>query len=603
MLSAPFRSLAAAAFVGLVVSSNAHASGKDDATPTPKHKVAVLKIGGSFGEDPAPANPLGPTRRNFRGKIELIRQIAADPEIAGVELKVTGMPDFARSLDLLHELRALKAAGKKITCYAETMSQTQLMFASISDLVALPPSGGLTLTGLMAEIMYYKDMLAHLDVKMDVIHIGAFKSAFENFAKNRMSDENRMVLNLLLDENYGQLIRTIADNRGMSEEQVEAMFEKMLVEPDDALAAGLIDAVAYEDQYEAHRERLIGGEVELVKKYGQKKSEDLEEMMSNPLAMFTMLPKLLKPAKKKLPNKPRIAIVYATGPIMSGKSQTGFDGTVASMGSETLVKALEEAAEDDWVKAVILRVNSPGGSALASDMIWRATQRVKAKKPIISSMGGVAASGGYWISMGCDRIMAQPSTLTGSIGVVGMLPDVSQALENIGINVEVVGKGPHVEAQALLKNGPTPVMKQKIKRSMEHVYDEFIRKVSEGRHMNAQIVESLARGRVWTGRQAADLNLVDQLGGLDDAIGLACELAGLDPADTPVAEFPEAPDFFTALEEALEGMVSVRAQMRGMLAEAGFGDLVMLLDHLQARRAVFDREMIQAVMPFAVTVR
>jgi protease-4 len=289
---------------------------------------------------------------------------------------------------------------------------------------------------------------------------------------------------------------------------------------------------------------------------------------------------------------------------MSGKSKAGFDGTVSQMGSETIVKALEQALEDDWVKAVILRVNSPGGSALASDMIWRATQRVKAKKPIIASMGYVAGSGGYWISMGCDRIIAQPCTITGSIGVVSMLPNVSETLKNLGINVQVVSKGPHGAENAILANGPTPALKNMIREYMLDVYDEFIRKVSEGRRMNPEVLETLARGRVWTGRQALDLNLVDELGGLEDSIVSACELGGgLDPKTVLVAEYPRAPNFFDQLEEAFEGLATIEGQLKSAFTRLGYGDLVTLAEAALQNGRHVNGDTVMAVMPFLLTVR
>lgn len=573
--------------------------------PAKKVKVALLKIGGSFAEDPKPSNPFGPTQRNFRAELARIRAMAADPALAGVELKVVSLPDFARTLDLMRELRGLKTAGKKISAYFESLDQRALMVGSIADVLAVPPSGQVVLEGIAGEVMYYKDMLDLIDVRAEVIHIGEFKTAYENFAKDRMSDANRTVISLFMDEFYQQMLNTIAENRGVSRATVDGGYEKLFLEAKEAKDVGLISHVAYRDGYEALREDLFGGEIDLDDSYGEMSKEELEKMLENPLAMFSMLPKLLNPPKQKLPAAPRIAIVYASGPIASGKSQAGFDGTVSQMGSDTIVKALNQAADDDWVKAVVLRVNSPGGSALASDMIWRATQRVREKKPIISSMGGVAASGGYWISMGCDRIIAQPSTLTGSIGVVGMLPDVSRTVRKIGINVEVIGKGPHVEDLSLMRNGPSEFLKTKIRESMESVYGEFIRKVSDGRHMNPGIVDSLARGRVWTGRQAEELNLVDQLGGLEDAIALACELGGgLDPATVTVAEYPAAPSLMDTIEQAMEGMVTVDGRVKSMLVDAGYGDIVQLVEVLVAGlERPFGPDRIQAVLPFGFRVR
>ncbi|MFH0946472.1 MAG: signal peptide peptidase SppA, partial [Planctomycetota bacterium] len=555
-------------------------------------------------EDPAAAVPIGPQKLNFRGKLLRIRQIAADDKVAGVRIKVKDAPDYAHSLDLLDELRALKKAGKKVVCYAESLDQKSLMFTSLADHLVVPPSGMVALEGLTLELMYLKDLLAKIDAKVEIVHIGEFKTAYEELARDSMSDGQRKVLELLLDEFFGQMCDTIASNRGMSKEALQGLYEKMLVSPNDALKAGLIDAVAYEDEFDSQVEKMFGGEIDLDDEYGDTGKEDLEKMLNNPFAMFSLLPKLLNPPKKVLPNEPRIAVVYATGPIMSGKSKAGFDGTISQMGSETIVKALEEAMNDDWVKAVILRVNSPGGSALASDMIWRATQRVKAKKPMISSMGYVAASGGYWISMGCDRIIAQPSTITGSIGVVSMLPNLSQTLKRFGVNVQVVSKGPHGAENAILANGPTPTLKTMIHDYMMDVYQEFVAKVSEGRQMNPQVLETLARGRVWTGRQALDLNLVDGLGGLDESIRVACELGGgLDPQTVVVAEYPQAPNFFEQLEEAFEDMVTIEGQVKRIFTELGYGDLVTLAESVLKNGNGLNADTVMAVLPFQINFR
>lgn len=578
----------------------------DDAAPAAveKKKVVELKLKGSFAEDPKPENPFGPQPRNFRSQLLLLRQIAADPTVAGVKLEIADYPDYARSLDLLHELRALEAAGKKIVAYSEGMTQRSLMFASVADELWIPPSGQLVLEGLVVEVMYLKNLLKLLDIEMKIVNIGDYKTAYEDLARDSMSPQQREVVGHLLEENWNELLDAIATNRGIDRAAVEKAFELIYVDSTNAKQLGLVSAIGYEDEFDARMKELFG-DATIVDDYGDTSSkEELEKMMASPFAVFSMLPKLLNPPKKVLPAEPRIAVVYATGAIVSGKSTIGFDGEVASMGSETIVEALEEALEDDWVKAVVLRVNSPGGSALASDMIWRATQRVKAKKPIISSMGGVAGSGGYWISMGCDRIVAQPSTITGSIGVVGMLPDVSKALSRFGINVDVVGRGPHVENLALMKNGPTPELQARIRGMMEQIYGEFIAKVSAGRGLPPKNVEALAKGRVWTGRQALDNGLVDQLGGLEDSIVLACQLGGnLDPKTTSIVEFPTPKSFGEALEEMFEDFATVRTPVKLALRELGLDRAAAQVDALSRSLKSSGLDSIQAVMPITTTVR
>lgn len=574
------------------------------AQSAPEKKVVEITLKGSFAEDPKPENPFGPQPRNFRTQLLLLRQIAADPSVVGVKLEVEDYPDYARSLDLLHELRALEAAGKKIVAYAEGLTQRSLMFASVADELWLPPSGQIVLEGLVIEVMYLKNLLKLLDVEMKVVHIGDYKTAYEDLARESMSPQQREVVEHLLEENWNELLDAIASNRGIERSVVEKAFESIYVDAAAAKSLGMVTSVGYEDEFDAKVKEWFG-DAKLVDDYGDTSSkEELEKMMASPFAVFSMLPKLLNPPKKELPAEPRIAIVYATGAIVSGKSTIGFDGEVSSMGSETIVEALEAALADDWVKAVVLRVNSPGGSALASDMIWRATQRVKAKKPIVASMGGVAGSGGYWISMGCDRIVAQPSTITGSIGVVGMLPDVSKALKRFGVNVDVVGRGPHVENLAIMKNGPTPAFEARVRATMEQVYGEFIRKVAAGRGLPPRNVEALAKGRVWTGRQALDNGLVDQLGGLEDSIALACKLGGgLDPKQTSIVEFPAAKSVGEALEEMFEDFATVKTPMKLALRELGLDGAAAQVDALVRSLKAGSADTIQAVMPLSTRVR
>ncbi len=583
------------------------ALGAEDTTKTPvnaPHQIVEVKLKGTFSEDPKAANPFGPQAKNFRGLLDELRAIAKDPSVVGVKLIVEDVPDFARSLDLLDQLRAVKAAGKKIVSYAEGLSQRSLMFASVADELWLPPSGQITLEGLAIQPMYLKNLLAMLDVEMKIVHIGEYKTAYEDYARDSMSPQQREVIEHLLNEYWSEMLDAIAHNRGIGREVVEKAFDSIFVTAGEAQKMGLVTNVGYEDEFDARCTAMFSGAT-TSKHYGESDSKaELDRALENPIAAFALLPKLLNPPKVELKAEPRIAIVYASGAIQSGKSAAGLNGEVTSMGSETIVEALEAALNDDWVKAVVLRINSPGGSALASDMIWRATQRVKAKKPIIASMGGVAGSGGYWIAMGCDKIIAQPSTITGSIGVVGMLPDVSKALKRFGVNVESVGKGPHVEDLALMKNGPTEALQQRLRESMEGVYGEFIKKVSSGRGLPQKNVEAFAKGRVWTGREALDIGLVDQLGGLDDAIAMACKAAnGLDPKTTPIVELPAAKNFGDTIQDLMDQYATVRSPVALMLEQLGLSTVAQQIDVLAHNLQPGGADAIQAVMPLFVTAR
>jgi protease-4 len=566
-------------------------------------KLVELTISADGAEDPIPENPLGPTRRNFRRRIEQIRAIAADPTVTAVQLEIEGIPGLARSLDLIEELKALKAAGKTIVCYTETLDRNGLLFASLADHLCMPPSGMIILEGMVAESMYYKDLLARFDAKVEVLHIGDFKTAYENFARDGMSLGQRTTLQNILGEYWEQTLDAIGEHRGLERKTLDGLFQQLIVPPDRAKQAKLLDQVGYRDAFDAKLDLMLGEGYERDDSYGDRTKEDIEKMLESPFALFAILPAILDPPKAEAPDEDYVAIVYATGPIMSGESTVDWQGNVASMGSETIVEAIDAAGDDEHCKAIVLRVNSPGGSALASDMIWRAIERAKRSKPVVSSMGSVAASGGYWISMGCTAIVAQPSTLTGSIGVVGMLPDLSDTLANNGIKMETVAVGPLGDELALLAHGPTEVLKSTITRNMENVYQDFLRKVVTGRKMEPKKVAQLAKGRVWTGRQAAENGLIDELGGLSESIELACALAGVDASETPLFELPEAPNPLEQFEESLGVMMQTRSPLEDVLTGLGFGDAVMLARRVLSDPRAVHGDTVQAVMPFSYVIR
>ncbi len=583
------------------------ASATDDtASATHKagtHKIVTVDLSKLGDEDPVATGPFASGGLNFLGELNRLRRIARDPEVAAVQLKPDHSLDAARTLDVMRELRAIQMAGKKIVCFAETLGDGVLPFASLADLLMIPPSGAVELSAPSVEVFYLQELLAKVGFSYDVIHIGEFKTAFEEMSRSTMSEPQRLELQEILKEQYEQTVTTIAKNRDLPREKVEAGFDEILLEPKRALELGLIDAIGYRDEFDAKLAELLGGAPELDADYGDATKEKLAKLLDSPFAIFSLLKEAMDPAEESLPDGARIAIVYCTGGINSGKSSAGFGG--ASMGADTIVEALDRVREDEQVKAVVLRVNSPGGSALASDLIWRAVQRCREKKPVVSSMGGVAASGGYWISMGCDRIVAQPSTITGSIGVVAAVPNLSQVWEKIGVNVEVVGYGPHAEELSMLRAGIAPLLRQKIESSMHGVYDEFIAKASTGRKLDPVQLEQNARGRVWSGRQAKEIGLVDGLGGLEEAITMACFLGGkLDPEKTPVLELPKPRDLFDELQEQLSGLVTVRGQVariaRELDLEAVLGWVAPLLEPAAAATRM---PRVLSVVPYALRMR
>jgi protease-4 len=565
-------------------------------------KVVTLELGGLGDEDPVPTGLFANGGRNFLAELDRIRAMAADPTIAVVRLEPANGLDAARSLDVLRELKALRVAGKKLVCYAETLDLDALEFASFCDLVMVPPPGEVALQAPSAEVLYLKDLLAKVGVRYDVIHVGEFKTAYEDMALSAMSDAQRLELRELLRHRYESTVERIASHRGIDRAKVEEAFGALMLTPQQAAALGLIDQVGYPDEFDARVAELAGGTPEIVADWGETDTAaELKKKLDNPFAIFSLLKEALEPQAEELPDGDRVAVVYATGAIMSGKSSVGFGGQ--TMGADTIVEALDQAHDDDQVKAVVLRINSPGGSALASDLIWRAVQRCREKKPVIASMGGVAASGGYWIAMGCDRILAQPGTITGSIGVVAAVPNLSGAFRDLGVNVEVVGYGPHAEELSILRDGLPPVLRAKFERSMHDLYGEFVAKAAAGRKLDPARLEEHARGRVWTGAAAKEIGLIDGFGGLREAITVACFHAKIDAAKASVIELPEAPDFLEALEEQLDSLVSLEAPIARLLAALGAEDLVAAVAPLLTQDGGTPRARMLATLPYVLIER
>jgi protease-4 len=372
----------------------------------------------------------------------------------------------------------------------------------VADELYLNPEGMFELKGFSAQIMFYKGFLEKLDIEAQVIRHGKFKSAIEPFILEKMSKENREQISLLLSTIADNIFDSIASQRGITLRKVEELANKLeLNTAKKCLEHHFVDALIYQDELEEKLKSKLGidGKLELItlSKYSNAKVERKEKI-----------------------SRDKIAIIYATGEINSGK------GDLKSIGSVTTAKAIKQAREDERVKAIVLRVNSPGGSALASDVIWRETVLAKAKKPLVISMGDLAASGGYYIACAADTIVANPTTITGSIGVFGIIPNLKHFYKNkLGITIDTVNTNKYADIG--MNRALSAFERAKIKESIEDIYATFIGHVADGRNMSTAAVDDIGQGRVWTGYDAKRLGLVDVLGGLETAIDIAADLAEL----------------------------------------------------------------------------
>lgn len=454
------------------------------------------ELGGPFAEDEG----LGLSELLVK-----IREAKNDADVKGIFLDCKHLETgFASLTELRNALSEFRKSGKFIYAYSEDYGQREYFLASVANKVFLNPQGNLDWRGLNMSLLFFQHAFEKLDIEMQVFRHGKFKSAVEPFLMDKMSAANRFQSETFLNSIWASLLADIARDRKISTEDLNGMADRLEIQfPEDALRLKFIDAVAYEDEVLT----------ELKKKIGLSTSDKLK---------FTDLSKYNTKARTEKTGTPeKIAVVFATGNISSG------EGDNEEIGSERLAKTLREARLDNKIKGIVLRVNSPGGSALASDVIWREVLLASKTKPTVVSMGDVAASGGYYISCAAQRIFAQPNTITGSIGVFGLIPNVQKALEKkLGITVDTVNTNKYSD----IATGLRPVTEYEykvIQNSVERVYDVFTKRVAEGRKLSQADVDSIGQGRVWTGSDAMRIGLVDEMGGLDDAVAWVAKKAKL----------------------------------------------------------------------------
>ncbi len=463
--------------------------------------------------------------------VAAIESAKENDKIKGIYLDLSAAPGGRATSSVLREaLVDFKDSGKFILAYSIAYSQGTYYMASVADEVLMHPLGGVDFLGFSAQIPFFKDMLDRLGVKMQVYYAGQFKSATEPFRRNEMSEQNRLQTRQYLEGMYKIYLEDISESRGIPVSELRAVADGYkLKKAEDAKTYNFVDALVYHDEVRANLKERIG-----------LNADDKLEMIA--------LGDYQKGNKKKanFKAKDKIAVVYAEGDLVDGKGEEG------NIGGDKYAKIIRKIREDKKVKAIVLRVNSPGGSVIASDLIWRELILAKeAGTPIIVSMGDLAASGGYYISCMADTIFAEPNTITGSIGVFGMIPNVQTMLdEKAGITFDSVKTGPY-------SHGISPFFAiteaegKVIQESVDDIYDLFLTKVAKGRGMTKGAVHEVAQGRVWTGEKALEIGLVDALGGLDDALAVAADKAGLE--SYRLSEYPKVKDPMTALIEKLTG--------------------------------------------------
>ncbi|MDO9256161.1 MAG: signal peptide peptidase SppA [Bacteroidales bacterium] len=521
--------------VGIIVS--AVSAGKNETVVVPEKTILMLTLDQPVS-DRSSDNPFANmnfTRPDVSAQLGLndilssVKKAKSDSKVKGIYLELGDVPSGQATIEeIRNALIDFKKSGKFIVSYAEVFTQKSYYLASVSDKIYLNPAGDMEFKGMVGQVMFFKGLLDKIDVEAQVIRHGKFKSAIEPFTLDKMSEPNKVQTLTFISGMWNHLLDGISASRKISVDDLTAIANEYKIQsPQDAVNLKMVDKLLYKDE-------VLD---ELKNRVDAKKIKDLKFMKIGKYA------KAAEADKKSLDDK--IAVIYATGDIISG------DGDDQSIGSESISKAIRKARLDDNVKAIVLRVNSPGGNALASDIIWREMVLAKKAKPVVVSMGNVAASGGYYIACAADKIYAYPNTITGSIGVFGIIPNMKEMFnKNLGITFDQVKTNPYADYIPFtrpLSDGEKKI----ITHSIENIYSTFTKHVSEGRKMTVAQIDSIGQGRVWSGVDAKRIGLVDEFGGLTDAINEAAKLAKL--KDFSTMELPEQKDTFEQLMETFSG--------------------------------------------------
>jgi len=517
-------------------------------------------------------------QEKYNGLVDILKAIdraKTDEKIKGISLQNVAVSlGMAQLKALRDKLIEFKKSGKFVISYADNYTQAQYYLASVADTISLNPVGSLDFRGLASEILFFKDFQDKYGIKMEVIRHGKYKSAVEPYLQNQMSDENRTQIQELLNSVWHTFVSDISDSRNINADSLNNIAGQLGARtPKFAQNKGLIDKVIYQDDYQNGIKKALR----------LKKDEDYNTINISDYATNIGISSKTKEIGDK------IAVIYAQGQIIDG------EGNAQNIGEGYVKKSLRDAVKNKDIKAIVLRVNSPGGSALASEIIWREIELSKMKKPIVVSMGDLAASGGYYISCNADKIFAEPTTITGSIGVFGGLMNIQEFVNDKGIYSEVVSthtnSAPYSPFRPMSEN-----VREIITESIENIYDVFLTRVADGRAMTKNQVNEIAQGRIWSGIDAKRLGLVDEIGGLEDAIAYAAKLG-----ETKNYSIQNFPVFKKTLEEYFTSNSPFPIKSSQTLLKEEIGEESYQI--IQQIRTMNSRKGLLTMMPYQIIIR
>ena len=466
---------------------------------------------------------LGKPPTAFMDLIFALKEAETDPRIKACLARIGyNSLGWARASELREAINRFRASGKKAFAFLEESGNLEYFIATACDEIIIPPSISLDLIGLLTEVIYFKGILDKLEIKPEFIQVGKYKSALEPFIRDSMSEEHREALSAILDDIFNEFVQAIKKSRNLPEDKVKTLIDQAPFLPDDALLQKLVDRLLYQDQLDEYIESII--------------SEPVNKINAEHFYRLRLSARLGMDFFRRIP---RLALVYATGVIEPG-DKDDYQDFEDNVNAEQMLKTLAAIRENPKIKAAVLRIDSPGGSATSSDLIWREVKLLSQSKPLIVSMADTAASGGYYLAMAGEKILAQPCTITGSIGVLAGKINLRGLYHKIGLKKEQIKRGEDADLYSDYTD-LTGTRKNKLLKEIEHFYHRFIEKAAQARKMTTEEMDQKAQGRVWTGKQALDIGLIDGFGGLRKAIDLAKQAIGLEPEERALVEIYPRP--------------------------------------------------------------
>ncbi len=588
------------ALIILPLSADEHA---EEVEPPPVKKYVEFTLSGTYADIKEMSLFGTASTKTMRGLLKKLDALKNNDDVAGIIFKIGNIGiGWGNLQEIRNKLMEFQETDKETIAYLESGGNAAYLLATTMDHIVLMPVGSLNLMGIRAEILFLKGLFEKLDIEADMLAMGKFKSGVEPYTRDSMSDAFRESMTSLLEDLYTQMLAKIADGRDdITKDDAAELIDRGPFTAKEAQEAELVDALQYYD--ELLQEINQKPDVEVAKIDEKKKRKTID--LNNPMAIFQLFNMLSPPQRARpRPADKQIALIYASGPILPDINS--LFPTMSLISPKTFKKAFEKAREDDTIKAVVLRVDSPGGSAMASDLIWREVMLTQREKPVVVSMANMAASGGYYISMAAGTIVAQPGTLTGSIGVYGGKLNMKGLYNKVGLKKEIIALGKNATLYSDY-GGFSDTERERVEKMMKTIYEDFVSKAAAGREKTFEEIDEIAQGRIWTGKQAKELGLVDELGGLDTALSIAKKQAGLVEDDKySIIVLPEQKNFFEQMMESVlneEAAITMPLPLQAAQQHPAFSMLSKHLQQITTWLTLFDRERVVTALPFDILIR